>query len=480
MVFRNDDYNSSIMRDSKNNKPKKKRVPKKVYGRDNPNWEGPESANDNAGDIMTVLEADYSGMAIDFSKATDKAAEAYLDGDQEAFVQNTEAASRAWRAYKERTELVEELQQNGVSQEWKDKYLEFREKNGLPGSATNPTVVTPENELGGTYGGTEYSEEDLQETVSAINEASIEARAVREIPQQYKDNYDNLTSSGSLADVVQDPGGTDRFNEAPTTQMPPINVDDNESGGKSSSYDDLDEYHTPEYLQSLENEQKQDPGGVSASNMNSDTVTMPIGNNSSQTGNEDSNQSSGYRWNSPEESGWNDNKQSSGNNSESKEPPDTESSGSGKGGDGDKKKDKDDDKPKSRKEPGVLTSFEEKTGLDKNGSLRVTWRPTIAGFTFNVGRKGLQSISYGIGNTRSLTGFRYRVWSRDRGTGMSSINLPGGMSYRYKDKKQKKILDESEHLYDEEGHNPRDRVGDQTEGITAMPRKLFNRILGRK
>lgn len=76
------------------------------------------------------------------------------------------------------------------------------------------------------------------------------------------------------------------------------------------------------------------------------------------------------------------------------------------------------------KERGPLTALEQATGLDKYGSTRVTWRPRYGPFIMNMGRNGPVSLSLAMGP------MRYRLWSRRHKRGLSSIDLPGGMSFR--------------------------------------------------
>lgn len=86
-------------------------------------------------------------------------------------------------------------------------------------------------------------------------------------------------------------------------------------------------------------------------------------------------------------------------------------------------------KAKSR-DTDIFSSFEKGTGLAKHGSFRPTFRPTVGPFVFNAGRKGLSSVSLRLG------AFRFIVWDRDRRTGFSSLDLPGGMSFRGKREKK--------------------------------------------
>lgn len=56
--------------------------------------------------------------------------------------------------------------------------------------------------------------------------------------------------------------------------------------------------------------------------------------------------------------------------------------------------------------------------------LRSTFRPRIGPFRFNTGRRGVTSVSVGEGP------FRFRLWGRDRSPGLSSVDLPGPVSWR--------------------------------------------------
>lgn len=57
--------------------------------------------------------------------------------------------------------------------------------------------------------------------------------------------------------------------------------------------------------------------------------------------------------------------------------------------------------------------------------MRSTYRPTVGPFTFNTStRTGMSSVSVGTGP------LRYKVWDRRGKTGLSSVDLPGPISYR--------------------------------------------------
>lgn len=57
--------------------------------------------------------------------------------------------------------------------------------------------------------------------------------------------------------------------------------------------------------------------------------------------------------------------------------------------------------------------------------VRSTYRPTVGPFTFNTSAQtGLSSVSVGAGPAR------FRVWDRSGNTGLSSVDLPGPISYR--------------------------------------------------
>lgn len=57
--------------------------------------------------------------------------------------------------------------------------------------------------------------------------------------------------------------------------------------------------------------------------------------------------------------------------------------------------------------------------------LRSTYRPRIGPFTLNTSTKtGVSSVSVGLGPAR------FKVWNRNGNTGLSSVDLPGPVSYR--------------------------------------------------
>lgn len=57
--------------------------------------------------------------------------------------------------------------------------------------------------------------------------------------------------------------------------------------------------------------------------------------------------------------------------------------------------------------------------------VRSTYRPKVGPLSFNTSaQKGLSSVSVGVGP------FRSKIWDRNGNTGLSSIDLPGPLSYR--------------------------------------------------
>lgn len=57
--------------------------------------------------------------------------------------------------------------------------------------------------------------------------------------------------------------------------------------------------------------------------------------------------------------------------------------------------------------------------------MRSTYRPRVGPFTINTStRTGVSSVSVGAGP------LRYKVWDRKGNTGLSSVDLPGPISYR--------------------------------------------------
>ena len=85
---------------------------------------------------------------------------------------------------------------------------------------------------------------------------------------------------------------------------------------------------------------------------------------------------------------------------------------------------------KSRGAPGdnvfgsMFTGVEKATGLKNFGSFRVTSRPRVGPFVFNLSRQGLSSLSLDLGP------MRYMLWSRTGKFGFSSLDLPSGLSFR--------------------------------------------------
>lgn len=57
-------------------------------------------------------------------------------------------------------------------------------------------------------------------------------------------------------------------------------------------------------------------------------------------------------------------------------------------------------------------------------AFRSTFRPTAGPFTLNTGTKGPTSA------TVRLFGITFRLWDRKGRTGVSSVDLPGPLSYR--------------------------------------------------
>lgn len=65
------------------------------------------------------------------------------------------------------------------------------------------------------------------------------------------------------------------------------------------------------------------------------------------------------------------------------------------------------------------------TATSKTKGLRSTYRPRLGPFVFNTStRTGLSSVSLDAGP------LRYKVWDRRGNKGVSSVDLPGPISYR--------------------------------------------------
>ncbi|WP_084010490.1 DUF4236 domain-containing protein [Pseudofrankia sp. DC12] len=56
--------------------------------------------------------------------------------------------------------------------------------------------------------------------------------------------------------------------------------------------------------------------------------------------------------------------------------------------------------------------------------LRYTRRPRIGPFHLNVSEHGVSSVTLKLGRVS------WRVWSKQRTSGLSSVDLPGPFSYR--------------------------------------------------
>lgn len=382
---------------------RKNRNPKYVYGKENPNWDGPSKAQDNEmSDLITVITADYNEMAKDFSKATDSAAMNNLSGDKEASQGYIELSARIWSAVQEREQLVERLSTDGYTEQWAQDYIAFRERAGLPATRKNNSIgVENDNQLSGLYDEQVFDENQYQETFNVINDVSTDMSNMYGITQQHKDNYADVISGRKTAQQISE-------EEAPTTEFAAVNPQG--QNRHLDSWDTVNPDNIPDSEWDGNSQNNKD------NRANTHKVNYPNNNpksNGSGKGSKTNNAT-------PDSNPHRNNKSNNNNSPENNATRKKTSNSNG-----------------SRKKPGLISSFEEKTGLDKNGAFRITYRPTIAGFTFNIGRSGLQSISYRIGHSRSLIGLSYRIWSKDRGTGMSSINLPGGASYRFKDNKKK-------------------------------------------
>jgi hypothetical protein len=57
-------------------------------------------------------------------------------------------------------------------------------------------------------------------------------------------------------------------------------------------------------------------------------------------------------------------------------------------------------------------------------SFRITARPKVGPFRFNAGTRGLTSVTFTLGPVS------WRLWSRTGRTGLSSVDLPGPLSWR--------------------------------------------------
>lgn len=82
--------------------------------------------------------------------------------------------------------------------------------------------------------------------------------------------------------------------------------------------------------------------------------------------------------------------------------------------------------PHSRKEKGIISDMEEALKIDKYGALYSTWRPRLGPFQINTSRHGINSVSLHLGPFSGI------IFDRKGRTGLSSVRLGKGVSYRFK------------------------------------------------
>lgn len=345
-------------------------IPKFLWGRLNPKYTGPSRA---AGTTATVL-GDAMQIAQDFDTVVSAMEDAQYQGDEHEANRLRAQAARIYATHRYFSHLVESIPDRRRDQaRWEQAYQNLRRASGLEGRSEAEIMPDPRD-----YSGATITDEDYRQVADAVrtrpDAGTPETRAA----------YAEATGRARAA------AESDTTPDEPPVQTTQRGRDTTFSDGTPLPPEPEDEGTPPD---TDTPPQPQTPPDTPSGGGNTPPETPPLPE--PPPDDEDL---------PPDESDVYD----PGETPKPKTKRKRVSAGPGR----------------PMKEAGPLTALEQVTGLDKYGSTRVTWRPRFGPFIMNMGRNGPVSLSLAMGP------MRYRVWSRRHKRGLSSIDLPGGMSFR--------------------------------------------------
>lgn len=363
-------------------------IPKFFWGRRNPNYTGPSRA---AG-IASTVTGDAMRIAQDFAHVVDAAEKAEYEGDEKAAEALRVQAAKIFSTHRYHSNMVNSIpDRQDELDRWEEAYQNMRSMSGLDRRHSGPASPPPE-----AYSAARISPEDIQEVKAAMrahpDSGTPEGRRAyaeatgrpapagdtfsdgTPIPEPPPEVHDHQPELNAGDDTFSD--GTPLPEEPPSEDAAPPPPEADRSGAHP---DDHEEIPMPE--EPIEPEGDLPPDIADIENSEDEKTLADL--------------------------------------------VDRMGGGSKRKSQGGAKKKRTSAGPgRPSKQSGVLTSVEQATGLDRYGSTRITWRPRLGPLIMNMGRNGPSSLSLAVGP------IRYRLWSRTHKQGLSSLDLPGGMSFR--------------------------------------------------
>lgn len=177
---------------------------KKIYGRDNINYEGPTPAwQEEFNYDDAVARSDWSAIASDFTEVTQDAAVAYLEGDMDNYYRLLDSAAqvyashRTWdhfaKTYPEKVEMVNQ---------WRRDYDRFRSASGLTEDHESLSVTD-------RYQNMNYHDVDMETAVEGVKDAIHQMDRMNEARAAYKRRVkDKQPRQEPQEDHPQNDGGT--------------------------------------------------------------------------------------------------------------------------------------------------------------------------------------------------------------------------------------------------------------------------------
>ena len=374
------------------------RAPKFIFGRKNIFYREPERAVKSSDQDINALN-DFMVIAQDYLEATDLAAASLSRGDMEKYNVAVHRAAQILDCHEKWISMVETMPESRIKmRKWAKDYEKFRSEMGLNNEFDKRVVVDPRSLR---YVSAEYGDEEVKHVMSAVSESLDEAgNILNSKPDGSSYPYDELSNAHT--------SNQEKYNYQ--IKQSPDNKDDSKSNGDedSESSDSKSSHYDPNEVPWKDRAKNKENGGDSPTE---EFKAIPETKDTKEK----------YK-------GFSKNRK----NNERK----SDDGGSNKKTENYSKKPLIGLKPSpngSRLGDAIENAFkkvERSAGVDEKGSLRVTKRKRVGPFRLNFGRRGLSSVSLRLGF------ISWSVWSKDYEPGVSSYDLPSGLSYRQKRKRR--------------------------------------------
>ena len=375
-----------------------------IFGRKNRRFKGVQKAQ-----IGSMATEDLFNVSMDFTEAIERAGVASESGDTEEYEQLVLRAARIYSGYKHLDHLTDDIPtRKDKYKRWSQEYSRFRHESGL----SDYGRVTLDIENYG-YVRPEDFENYIQQVREEVEIFKNEQREYFNTVQRRRNAYQQAVEGNSSPGENAEPNTNDAKRPKPEQESDsqPESEHNSQPEQQSDSRSHYESGSQPEQQSQPDSssEQKEKTRSHSRSEFrpepNNNTDSQPEEKQDYQPDQKEKSQEKPYR---------------SKNSSQAR-----------------KKKRRNEMKSGTyKREPNALESvfLNTEKGLKVNniGSFRVTSRPRVGPFTFNLGRSGLTSVSLGAGPVR------WMIYSPIYQPGLSSIDLPGGLSFRGKRKMRDK------------------------------------------